>query len=239
MADDFSPPPGVPAEEIIVAPLSNPQQPVIAPAPLSDPQQPVIAPAPLSDPQLDPQQPNIAPVNVSTSNVIINNPDNAVVQDVDDGPVTASSIAFDHKMAERKQRLAEAQFRLEEKKTIHDMKMEVKRENFSEAQQKVESENLAGAPGEHWLQAFWRPMMGWLYMIICLMDFVIFPLAAMIMPVIYKGFGYNLNYTAWQSLTLQNGGIIHLAFGAILGVSALSRGWEKQAGATLSKVTAK
>jgi hypothetical protein len=34
-------------------------------------------------------------------------------------------------------------------------------------------------------------------------------------------------YTAWQSLTLANGGLIHIAFGAILGVAAFSRGQDK------------
>ena len=32
---------------------------------------------------------------------------------------------------------------------------------------------------------------------------------------------------AWQSLTLANGGLIHIAFGAILGVAAFSRGQDK------------
>ena len=36
-----------------------------------------------------------------------------------------------------------------------------------------------------------------------------------------------MTYIAWQSLTLSNGGLIHLAFGAILGVSAWTRGQEK------------
>jgi hypothetical protein len=31
----------------------------------------------------------------------------------------------------------------------------------------------------------------------------------------------------WQPLTLQGGGLIHIAFGAILGISAWTRGQEK------------
>jgi hypothetical protein len=70
--------------------------------------------------------------------------------------------------------------------------------------------------------------MGWLYMLICFMDFVMFPLLAMFIPIIMKSFGLaDTAYAAWESLSLSNGGIIHLAFGAILGVAAWTRGQEK------------
>ena len=83
---------------------------------------------------------------------------------------------------------------------------------------------------EHWAKSFWRPAMGWLYMIICFMDFVGFPLLTIFLPIIFKPFGLTMPYQAWTSLTLSNGGLIHLAFGAILGVSAFTRGQEKIAG---------
>lgn len=82
---------------------------------------------------------------------------------------------------------------------------------------------------EHWVKAYWRPAMGWLYMGICFCDFIFFPLLTMFLPVIEKGFGVTMGYTAWQSLSLSNGGLIHLAFGTILGVSAWTRGQEKLA----------
>ena len=82
---------------------------------------------------------------------------------------------------------------------------------------------------EHWVKAYWRPAMGWLYMLICFCDFIFFPMLTMFLPVIEKGFGVQIGYTPWQSLSLSNGGLIHLAFGAILGVSAWSRGQEKLA----------
>jgi hypothetical protein len=85
------------------------------------------------------------------------------------------------------------------------------------------AEAASGAPPEHWMQKFWRPAMGWLYMLICFADFVAFPLISMFLPLIERGFGVQVGYTAWQSLTLSNGGLIHLAFGAILGVSAYGR----------------
>ena len=77
---------------------------------------------------------------------------------------------------------------------------------------------------EHWMKAYWRPGMGWLYMLICLMDFVVFPAVSMFVPIITK-----MPYIAWQSLTLSNGGLIHMAFGAILGVAAYGRTQEKVA----------
>jgi len=82
---------------------------------------------------------------------------------------------------------------------------------------------------EHWVKSYWRPAMGWLYMLICLVDFVIFPALTMVLPAILKGFGITVAYTAWQSLSLQNGGFIHIAMAAILGVAAWTRGNEKVA----------
>ena len=80
---------------------------------------------------------------------------------------------------------------------------------------------------EHWVKCDWRPAMGWLYMIICAFDFIIFPLITIFFPVIAKMFGFTAATTVWVSLTLSNGGLIHMAFGAILGVTAWSRGQEK------------
>jgi len=79
---------------------------------------------------------------------------------------------------------------------------------------------------EHWMKSYWRPAMGWLYMAICACDFVIFPIISMFLPVMIKG----LPYVAWKSITLDNGGLIHLAFGAILGVTAYGRTMEKKSG---------
>lgn len=84
---------------------------------------------------------------------------------------------------------------------------------------------------EHWLKSYWRPGMGWLYMLICFVDFVVFPALTMILPAILKGFSVDMQYQPWQSLTLSNGGLVHIAFGAILGVAAWSRGREKMIGA--------
>ena len=80
---------------------------------------------------------------------------------------------------------------------------------------------------EHWVKSYWRPMMGWLYMLICFVDFVVFPAMAMFLPAFLKTFGVTAEYAAWSSITLSNGGLIHMAFGTILGITAWSRGQEK------------
>jgi hypothetical protein len=79
---------------------------------------------------------------------------------------------------------------------------------------------------EPWMKAMWRPAMGWLYMLMCFCDFIAFPIVAMFMPVLING----MTYMPWKSITLDNGGLIHMAFGAILGVAAWTRGQEKIAG---------
>ena len=83
---------------------------------------------------------------------------------------------------------------------------------------------------EHWSKTYWRPAMGWLYMAICAFDFIIFPLLSIILPIFKNIVGIDFPYTTWQPLTLSNGGLIHMAFGAILGVAAWTRGQEKIAG---------
>lgn len=77
---------------------------------------------------------------------------------------------------------------------------------------------------EHWMKTFWRPIMAFLYMIICFMDFVGFPLISMAGPIISKGFGLQVAYVPWTPLSLTNGGLVHMSFMAILGISAWTRG---------------
>jgi hypothetical protein len=97
---------------------------------------------------------------------------------------------------------------------------------FEKKQWEAENEKQ----GEHWMKSYWRPAMGWLYMLICFVDFVAFPVIAMFMPIFLKGAGVQMHYVAWLSLTLSNGGLIHLALGAILGITSYTRGQEKIAG---------
>ena len=73
-----------------------------------------------------------------------------------------------------------------------------------------------------WMNEQWRPAMAWLYLAICAFDFILFPLASMVIPVVTHS-----AYVAWQPITLSNGGLIHVAFGAILGISSWGRTKEK------------
>lgn len=79
------------------------------------------------------------------------------------------------------------------------------------------------APNESWINSRWRPAMAWSYFAICLCDFIIFP--AVNAGVAAK----NGEYHDWHPLTLQGGGLYHLAMGAIIGVAAYSRTQEKLA----------
>lgn len=95
--------------------------------------------------------------------------------------------------------------------------------------EKLIIENQIRKEQEHWVKGYWRPAMGWLYMLICFMDFVGFPLISIFTPVFGKLFGVIIPYQPWTSITLTNGGLIHFAMGAILGVTAWTRGYEKSA----------
>jgi hypothetical protein len=83
-----------------------------------------------------------------------------------------------------------------------------------------------GKPAEDWMSKKWRPMMGWVYMITCSMDFILFPVLWSILQAASNG----QVTSQWNPITLQGAGLYHLAMGAVLGVAAWSRGQEKMAG---------
>lgn len=80
---------------------------------------------------------------------------------------------------------------------------------------------------ETWLNSKWRPAMGWTYISICLFDFIIGPV---LWTVLQDASATGLTSQQWTPLTLGSGGLFHMAMGAILGVTAWSRGKEKIAG---------
>ena len=69
--------------------------------------------------------------------------------------------------------------------------------------------------------------MGWVYMVTCTCDFIIFPVGWSILQSVI-----GANVTQWNPITLQGAGLYHLAMGAVLGVAAWSRGQEKMAGSS-------
>lgn len=96
------------------------------------------------------------------------------------------------------------------------------------------------------MKSSWRPAAAYVYLLICLSDF-------MIMPMVYAGMAKkNANAAnvelalkfdgaaaqiealkairqtdVWNPITLQSTGLFHMAFGGILGVAAWTRGREK------------
>jgi len=80
---------------------------------------------------------------------------------------------------------------------------------------------------EDWMNSKWRPMMGWMYMVVCTCDFVLFPvLWASLHAVLHTA-----NMVQWNPLTLQGAGLFHIAMGAVLGIAAFGRTQEKLSGA--------
>ena len=79
---------------------------------------------------------------------------------------------------------------------------------------------------EDWMNSKWRPMMGWMYMLICTMDMVIFPVLWSLLQAVT-----HTAITQWNPLTLQGAGLFHIAMGAVLGIAAFGRTQEKLNGA--------
>ena len=80
---------------------------------------------------------------------------------------------------------------------------------------------------EDWMNSKWRPMMGWMYMMVCMCDFVFFPVLWSLIQTI----GHGQVNVQWQPITLQGAGLFHIAMGAVLGIAAMGRTQEKLAGA--------
>jgi hypothetical protein len=78
-----------------------------------------------------------------------------------------------------------------------------------------------------WINKKWRPVMGWMYMMVCVCDFTVFPVLWSILQAVSHG----SVTTQWQPLTLQGAGLFHVAMGAVLGIAAYGRTKEKVAGA--------
>jgi hypothetical protein len=79
---------------------------------------------------------------------------------------------------------------------------------------------------EDWMNSKWRPMMGWMYMVVCMFDMVLFPV---LWSLLQTATGTPI--TQWNPLTLQGAGLFHIAMGAVLGIAAFGRTQEKLGGA--------
>jgi hypothetical protein len=95
------------------------------------------------------------------------------------------------------------------------------------AEETVEKTSASEKKKEDWMNSKWRPMMGWMYMLICTMDMVVFP----VLWSLLQSLSHGAVNSQWQPLTLQGAGLFHIAMGAVLGIAAHGRTQEKLNGA--------
>ena len=98
---------------------------------------------------------------------------------------------------------------------------------MAEEKQMSESEKKK----EDWMNTKWRPAMGWMYMAVCVADFILFPVLWAAIQ-FWETSAANDAFRQWQPLTLQGAGLFHMAMGAVLGLAAWGRTQEKINGAS-------
>jgi len=95
---------------------------------------------------------------------------------------------------------------------------------------KKKEEKVEKKKEDDWMTRKWRPMMAIMYMFCCLADFFIFPIMFTVVQ-FWETQAANDAFRQWVPITLQGGGLFHVAMGAVLGVSAYGRTQEKLNGA--------
>jgi hypothetical protein len=83
---------------------------------------------------------------------------------------------------------------------------------------------------DDWMNTKWRPAMGWMYMGVCIFDFVLAPILWAVIQ-FWETEASNDAFRQWQPMTLQGAGLFHMAMGAVLGLAAWGRTQEKLGGA--------
>jgi hypothetical protein len=71
------------------------------------------------------------------------------------------------------------------------------------------------------LNKYWRPLMAWSYLVICLFDFLLAPMLIAISQ------DSASKMVEWNPLTLRGAGMYHMAMLAIVGITAWGRTQEK------------
>jgi hypothetical protein len=89
-----------------------------------------------------------------------------------------------------------------------------------------ETKSASEQKKEDWMNSKWRPMMGWMYMLVCMFDMILFPILWSLLQTVT-----HTPITQWNPLTLQGAGLFHIAMGAVLGIAAFGRTQEKLNGA--------
>ena len=87
-------------------------------------------------------------------------------------------------------------------------------------------ESLMKNTNNSWVNNKWRPAMGWMYMMVCIFDFIVFPIFWSIIQ-FWEVMPENDAFRQWNPLTLQGAGLFHMAMGAVLGITAYGRSKEK------------
>lgn len=93
-------------------------------------------------------------------------------------------------------------------------------------QEKYEKMSSSAKAREDWMNKKWRPMMGWMYMGVCIFDFILAPILWAIIQ-FWETQAANDAFRQWVPLTLQGAGLFHVAMGAVLGLTAWGRTQEK------------
>jgi hypothetical protein len=83
---------------------------------------------------------------------------------------------------------------------------------------------------EPFLSRHWRGTLAFAYIAVILFDFIIGPCVYFWVQSFEKE-AVNDAYRIWQPLTLQGGGLFHMAMGAVLGVSSWGKTVERKADA--------
>ena len=68
----------------------------------------------------------------------------------------------------------------------------------------------------------WRPAMAYMYLGVCIFDFILAPIGWPILQSLN-----HITLTEWIPVSLNGGAIFHLAMGAIIGVSSYGRTMER------------
>jgi len=90
---------------------------------------------------------------------------------------------------------------------------------------------------DDWMNTKWRPAMGWMYMGVCIFDFVLAPILWAVIQ-FWETEAANDAFRQWQPMTLQGAGLFHMAMGAVLGLAAWGRTQEKLNGTASNNLPA-
>jgi len=85
---------------------------------------------------------------------------------------------------------------------------------------------MAEAKKDDWMKTKWRPAMGWMYMSVCIFDFIVGP----VLWTLAQADEGGAVAQQLMPLTLQGAGFFHIAMGAVLGITAFGRTMEKRDG---------